>query len=401
MTAEPPERVLHVLNGASGGAAATTIGLIEGLTARGIESSAVCHDAGSSDDRDRLSQVVSGRVQFTHLWWWNRRTRARWQTRPALDVRESIRTGRGARSGRAVEQFARDQRADLIHTNTILTPEGAIAARAIGLPHVWHLREMVGRGHPFRFWFEPRFFSRRVGPNCDVLVANSDAALSLVARWLPDGKAAVVANGLDLTPFLDIGVRSETPLVVGMVANLTSRWKRHDLFIEAAARVKTDVPLHFVLVGTDPALDGGTDPYAEGLHQRVDELGLSTRFTFAGHQPDPVETMKGIDILLHPCGDESFGRIAVEAMAAGRPVVGVAAGGIGEVVEQEVTGLLVPPGDVDGLARAVEALAADPDRRQAMGAAGRRRAVDTYGIDAMVDGMVDVYRRAIEMHRGR
>jgi glycosyltransferase involved in cell wall biosynthesis len=392
--AAAPRRVLHVLNAAVGGAAESTVALVEGLRELGVESAAVCHVVGDADTT-RLRAAVDGRLLTTRLWWWNRRIRTPWWKRPLLDLRESLYTGRGHRSAAAVERFAREQQVDLVHTNTILTPEGAFAARRLGLPHVWHLRELVGPGAPFRFWFEPRFFARRVVPWCDVLVANSSVTARRVEGWLPPGFCTVVSNGIDLAPFDGVDPPSgRSPVVVTMVANLTSRWKRHDVFVEAAARVDRDLDVRFVLAGSDPA----DDPYARGLHALVEDRGLADRFEFAGFDADVRGVMARTDVLAHPCELESFGRIAVEAMAAGRPVVGVAGGGIGDIVDPGVTGLLAPPGDATALAAAIEDLVRDPERRMAMGRAGRRRAEEHFSLEAVVAGVLGAYRRAIERH---
>jgi glycosyltransferase involved in cell wall biosynthesis len=388
--------VLHVLNSPVGGAAESTVQLIEGLADRGIESVAVCHDSGSRQDFTRVQDAVGGRLHRTRLWWTNRRLRADWWKRPLIDVRESLRTGRGARSGRIVTEVARLEQVDLIHTNTILTPEGAIAARSLGLPHVWHLRELVGSGSPFRFWREPHYFGSRVARHCDVLVANSPGALERVRSWLPAGLAVMVPNGIDVGAFTDaVPPIDRTPVTVGMVANLTSRWKRHSLFVDAAAQVDRSLDVRFVLVGNDPP----GDRYAEGIHREVEESGLADRFTFVGFHEDVPALMADLDVLVHPAELESFGRIAIEAMAAGRPVVGVAGGGIGEIVVDGVTGRLVPVGDAAALASAIAEVVADPDLRLAWGEAGRQRAAEHYSIDAMVDGMVDAYLLALDRHR--
>lgn len=145
-----PKKVLHLLNGAGGGAALSTLGLIDAFQKMGIEACAVCDDAGSPGERQRLHDATRGAVLFTSLYWWNRKIRAATWKRPLIELRQLIRTGWIRRSTDQVVRFAEEQQIDLIHTNTILTPEGGLAARRLGLPHVWHLREMLGPTRPFR-----------------------------------------------------------------------------------------------------------------------------------------------------------------------------------------------------------------------------------------------------------
>src|SRR5687768_12962900 len=114
--------VLHVMNGASGGAAASTRTLATSLRALGIRSSAVCHDAGDVSDRRRLLEAMEGRVLFTPLYWWTRKIRAaRWK-RPLLEGLQACRTGLAFKSTSSVIAFARAVRATLVHTNTFTTP---------------------------------------------------------------------------------------------------------------------------------------------------------------------------------------------------------------------------------------------------------------------------------------
>jgi glycosyltransferase involved in cell wall biosynthesis len=388
------------MNNPAGGSAESTLTLIEDLADAGIESSVVCHATGSAEAMAAVDAAVQGRLLVTRLWWWNRRTRAMWWRRPLADLRESVRTGRGRRSAASIEPWARAQGIDLVHTNTILVPEGARVAGALGVPHVWHLRELIGPGHPYRFWNEPRFLSHRVATGCQVLVANSEASLATVAPWLPDDLARVVPNGIDTAGFARIADPSNhDPLVVGMVGNLTSRMKEHDLFVRAAARVRRDLAVRFVLVGHDPVLDGRDDAYAAALHDTVARTGLSDRFEFVGFVDDPARAMAMVDVLVHPCAHESFGRVAIEAMAAGRPVVGVDGGGIGEVVDHEQTGLLVPPGDEVGLARAIERLAVEPETRRRLGDAGRAVARHRYDRAIHAEGIRAAYEDASRRHR--
>ena len=168
----PPAKVLHVLNGASGGAALSTLGLIASLEQLGVASCAVCHTAGTPAERTRLADAVRGEVVFTPLYWWNRKIRYPLVLRPVAEARQVLRTGWTRRSASQVARAAARWGAELIHTNTIVTPEGGLAAAALGLPHVWHVRELIGPGKPYRFWREGRAFGERVARRASRLIAS-------------------------------------------------------------------------------------------------------------------------------------------------------------------------------------------------------------------------------------
>lgn len=386
------------MNAAGGGAALSTLGLIDYLRASGVASSIVCHPLGSPAEREQLAAAVEGRILFTTLYWLTRKTRSSWWKRPIHEVLQWWQTGFIRRSTGAVTCFAKQQQADLVHTNTINNPEGAGAARRLHLPHVWHLRELLGPGQPFRVSFEGARFARYVQPRCSKLVANSNATAALVRDWLPGDWLEVVPNGIDLSRFtLRSSWTRPEPLVVGMVANLTSRWKNHRLLIDAAAHVDRALPIEYRFYGHDPSRAGASDadPYLNELHAAIRMHGLNDRFRFAGHRAAPEQIMAELDILAHPTESESFGRIAVEAMAAGVPVVGIQGGGVGEIVVAEETGLLAAPNSPVELARHIERLARDPALREKFGKAGRRRAEQCYSLFACGQKVMSVYRQAM------
>lgn len=396
MQPSSPTHVLHVLNSASGGAALSTLGIIDYLEKQGIQSSAVCHTGGTEADKQRLIDALNGRVIFTTLYWTNRKLRAPLWKRPFIEARQLVTTGATLKSGRTVADFAHLHKIDLIHTNTILTPEGAYAAQALKLPHAWHLRELLGPGNPFRLPFEGARFGTYLKKRCSALIANAHRTAEIVRPWMPTGLLRVVPNGIDLTDFLRIprAVASNKKVVIGMVGSLTSRWKKHALFIEAAALVDRNLPVEFRIYGEDPSHNGTVpgDAYVDALRSSITHYQLADRISFRGHVSNPAAIMSELDILCHPADGESFGRIVAEAMAAGLPVVGVRGGGVGELVDDEITGLLADIDNAQELARHLETLIGNPQTRHNLGIAGRKRAVEHYSIDACGTAILAVYR---------
>jgi glycosyltransferase involved in cell wall biosynthesis len=394
-----PRKVMHVLNSPTGGAALSTLGLIEAFRAHGIAACAVCHDAGSRQEREALREATRGEVRFTNLYWWNKKIRtSRWR-RPLSELRQGLRTGWARRSSALVAEATRLYGADLIHTNNIVTPEGGLAARQLGLPHVWHLRELLGPGKPYRLPYEGSAFGRYMAAHCSKLVANSHVTAALVRSWVSDELLAVVLNGIDISRFRPKTQAAPSGrVVVAMVGNLTTRWKKHALLVEAATRVDRSLPIQWRIYGHDPSR-GGTvrgDSYVDALHARLAAAGIADRFVWPGHVADPPEIMAQIDVLVHPADGESFGRVAVEAMAAALPVVGVRGGGLAEIVVPGVTGLLAGIDDPDDLADCITRVVRDAALRDTLGRAGRERAVTHYSLEACTAAMLDVYQQAMD-----
>ena len=303
-------------------------------------------------ERQRLHDATRGAVLFTPLYWWNRKIRAALWKRPLIELRQLIRTGWIRRSTDQVARFADEQQVDLIHTNTILTPEGGLAARRLGLPHVWHLRELLGPGHPFRLSMHGSKLRSYLERHASLVVANSHVAAATAGDSIAPEMLRIVPNGIDLRAFTP---RRGMPAagrrrVVAMVGAVTSRTKKHALFIEAAAQAGAcgaGRGISHLRPRSDRRRQRAAhDRYAEQIHALAARFfGSSDRFRFCGHVADPARIMSEIDILVHPADNESFGRVAVEAMAAGLPVIGVRGGGIAEIVVDGETGLLAAPND--------------------------------------------------------
>jgi glycosyltransferase involved in cell wall biosynthesis len=125
---------------------------------------------------------------------------------------------------------------------------------------------------------------------------------------------------------------------------------------------------------------GGDGPEMESLRRLIEELGLAEEVTLLGSLAEEVylEEMRGADVFALASDAEPMGVVYMEAMACGKPAVGTAAGGVGEVITDGVDGLLVPPGDPAALAGAIGRLIDEPELRKRFGEAGRRKVVSDF-----------------------
>jgi L-malate glycosyltransferase len=179
----------------------------------------------------------------------------------------------------------------------------------------------------------------------------------------------------------ELGVTSEA--VVVHSSNLRPV-KRIDLLLEAAARVRPRESFRLVVLAGEEF-----EPFAADVRR----LGLEGRVVVLQRVPDIEEYLQAADLGLFSSDSESFCLSILEAMCFGCPSVATRVGGIPEVVEDGVSGILVPPGDAVALARSVEALVSDTSRRAAMGAAAERRAHERFSADVIVPHYEALYRR--------
>jgi len=164
------------------------------------------------------------------------------------------------------------------------------------------------------------------------------------------------------------------------------REKGHSVLLEAIARLSDrGIPVQLDLVGDGTLLDA--------LRARARELGVEDRVTFAGAvgQDRIQDHYRRADAFCLPSLGEGIPVVLMEALASGLPAVASNTMGIPELIEDGVTGLLVPAGRPDELAAAVERLAADPALRRALGERGRRKVIDEYDLDHGVDQLRDAF----------
>ena len=283
------------------------------------------------------------------------------------------------------------RRHDCLHANSqkafvVACLAGALARR----PVIWDLNDLLTPAHFSRTNIRldvvlANYCSARV-------IANSRAsAEALVAQGGRRDKVRVVYNGIQSTPFDTVSTADLAALhqelgingapAIGLFGRL-AEWKGQHVAIAAIAEIPD---VHLLLVGD--ALFG-EQAYAMRLRRQVAALGLTDRVHFLGFRPDIPQLMQFSQIVLHTSiAPEPFGRVIVEGMLASRPVVATRAGGVEEILEDGVTGLMVEPGDPQALEQALRGLLDDPARAARIAMAGRADAEARFTVEAMVGGM--------------
>lgn len=289
-------------------------------------------------------------------------------------------------------KMLRGNSADVIHMHTSHagTP-GGLAARLAGTP-VRILSRRVDfsvRGNPLR--------KAKYEWGIDRIIAVSDGIREVLVRdGIRPEKISVIRSGIDLTAFdpalprekfrKELGLDDQTPLI-GTVGHFADH-KGHRYLIEAAPTVIERIPpARFVLVG-EGAL-------RQALEARAAGLNLGNRVIFTGFRHDIPSILAALDLFVLPSHLEGLCTSLMDAMAMKKPVVAARTGGVPEVVEDGVTGRLVPPRDSAALAEAVVALMADPGLRTRMGEAARQRVEMRFSAELMVDETERVYNEVL------
>jgi glycosyltransferase involved in cell wall biosynthesis len=303
-----------------------------------------------------------------------------------------------ARSLVFLTRFFRRFRPHIVHTHTAKAGAiGRLAARLTGVPVVVH----TYHGHVFHGYFSRPMTSlflaveRSLARSTSRLLTVSESVKRELERYRigRPGQVAVLPLGLDLDRFLtcearggelrrELGLGDRSPLV-GVVARLVPI-KRHQDFIAASALVAVRIPdAMFLIIG-----DGERRAELEALVRRQ---GLAERVKFLGWRQDLDRIYADLDAVVLTSANEGSPVSLIEAMAAACPVVATRVGGVPDLVEHGVSGLLGRAGDPAATAEAIATLLADPERRRALGQAGRKRVRDAYGIDRLVSDMDRLY----------
>jgi len=272
---------------------------------------------------------------------------------------------------------------DLIHSNNLKTHLMLAQCKYAGAPIVWHLHDYISNRSLIR-----RLLQRQTRSASHAL-AVSESVKQDWSRVMPDLAIGALYNAVDIKrfspqavdgSFLDRLATTSTgrpvpatlsdPIRIGLVATY-AKWKGHDIFIQAAARLPERLGnrnVLFYIVGGPIYATAGSQWSARELSAQITAAGLDQRMRLVPFQADTADVYRALDVVVHASTrPEPFGLTIVEAMACGKAVISAAAGGAAELVENEVSAMTVAPGDIDALSVALARLAGDGSLRERLG----------------------------------
>ena len=306
---------------------------------------------------------------------------------PPLGTGSTLSKLRCFRAASCLRRITKRIQPNIIHANNIHAMAiSSVLHRTGGSRLIWHARDLPRRRRLLDAWCMAR--AERI-----VAVSNS-VKDRLVEIGGNDEKIDVVHNGVDavddIMPVSKAGASNFTFACVGQIV----RWKNQKAFLEAAELVHQKLThARFLLVGSD--LFDRRDSYEAELRALIKSRQMSY-VERIGWQTDMKAIWQQVDCLVHTAMMEPFGRVLIEAMARGKPVVAFASGGPTEIVADGCTGLLVPFGDVQGLSKAMLRMASEPGLATTMGVNAKRCVLTEFSSDRAADGVMAVYRKVLE-----
>jgi glycosyltransferase involved in cell wall biosynthesis len=250
-----------------------------------------------------------------------------------------------------------------------------------------------------------------------ILAVSKASGQSLVDIGIPAGKVQVLYNGIDVERYqfnpegakavrAELGIAPDTSVIL-LPGRLRSSKGQAELMQAVALLKERGRDVLALLVGRDDPRDrsSGGRPYRPYLEQLRDELGVADRVQFVEHRSDITAVMSAADIVTIPSSlqePEPFGLVVVEAMACGRPVIGTRSGGISELIDDGVSGLLVPENTpvAEGLANAIEQILTDAELRGQLETNAPKHVKAHFSQERMVQDAARFYESLTEEHPG-
>lgn len=281
---------------------------------------------------------------------------------------------------------------DVIHANS-LSMSMLTGLLENLVPRIGHIRDILSLSKN----------AIRVLNQNDLLIAVSHATRDYhVAQGLDPVKLRVVYNGLSPQLFsgdttAPLNIRKELSLpedtLLAMTVGQIGLRKGLDVLVRAIDLVAPKLPhLDFLIVGERSSAKAESVEYEANLHAGLEESGLSHRVHWLGYREDVPQLMAEADLLVHAAHQEPLGRVLLEAAAVGLPIVATDVGGTGEIVQNQESARLVPPGDENELAIGIWELATDHELRETFRTNARRRAETQFTAETAADRLMDAWQ---------
>lgn len=362
------------------GAEICLLNLIKGLDKRIFEPVVLFPETGPLHEEIKRLNI---KTYVSPLEWWIRGSRSYGLI--GSDIRSRVTT---------IQKILRQEKPTIVHTNTSAVWEGALAAAFEGIPHIWHLHEII-EGHPSLTPFFPiPFFYSLIDLLSDQVIVVSDSVRQRIKGFAHPEKINLIFNGVETSPFdskedktlrEELGLPSEHMIVVTIGSLIPE--KDYDALIDAAALVKKsgEDTVTFVIVGW------GSPKAVQSLSKMIESRGVRDSVCYLGYRRDIDHILNGSDIVVIPSLSEAFSLVVLEAMRAGKAVITTNCGGPSEIVQDGHTGFIVPVHDPQGLANKILTLNKDKTRRLQMGLNGRDRFDKDFKVEKFTEKISNLY----------
>ena len=297
----------------------------------------------------------------------------------------------------AIVCIIKQEKIDIVHTNTSTIIDGALGAAIARRPHIWHLHEILKDNPAFRHIIP----LNKVFKNITTLSHKIVSVSTTVDKQITTGekeRRCIIHNGIN-TGYEkrvrgsirgELGLNDDISLILSIGAIIEE--KGYEYLIDAIPDIVSQYEkVHFLIVG--PVIDSLLH---DNIKKKVCQMGIAKYITFLGYRDDVPEILQEADLFVMPSVKEAFPLSLLEAMAAGMPVVATKCGGPEEIVIDGETGYLVPSCCGNALKDAILTLLKEKDRAEQMGKNGKRRVEENFGLNTFIERWQKLYEEIEE-----
>jgi len=382
--------VLH--SSRKGGAERVNLELIDGLKNKGIQCFAILPSYGPLLEELKKRNVPLKVIKYK--WWMREEGSPRWKraVRLILNLIKTI----------SVVGQVKKWKADIVYSNTITICIGAFAAKLLHIPHIWHIHEFGYEDYRLCFDLGRKIALNIMKQLSDVCIVSSKAVREKYRKFIPDQKIKLIYYAVCVTNESSCRILKikkqlqEASGIKCMIVGSLHEGKHQEDAIKAIGKLideKIDVRLYIV--------GEGELKYKQYLESLIIKGNLENHIKFLGYIDNPFPIIQQADILLMCSRKEAFGRVTVEGMKAGKPVVGADSGGTKELIRDHYNGFLYTFGDYHGLAEKVKYLCQHPDEAKQMGENGKQWALEKFNIEHYTREVLTVLRRLIDQKKNK
>jgi len=281
---------------------------------------------------------------------------------------------------------------NIVYTNTSTIISGAIAAKILNIPHIWHFREFGEEDYGYYYDLGPKLSKSITKYLADQFLANSFAVRNKYSEFIPDDKINVLyesyfeVNTTNINEHPEIKSNFFNCIMIGTLHEAKGHF---DSLKALAAIVQRYSNINLYIVGT------GDNNYKNNLIEFISTNRLVDNIVFTGHLNYPGHLLSKCDCLLMCSRNEAYGLVTLEAMKLGIPVIGTNSGGTAELIDNKKTGLLYEPGNIKELTEKLEILIKDKDYRLLLGKNARNKAIKYFDPQNYIDSTYDIILKVI------
>ena len=258
---------------------------------------------------------------------------------------------------------------EIVYTNTITVCVGALAAKILKLPHVWHIHEFGYEDHSLIFDFGTNLSLWFMNNFSDIVIANSHAVAEKYKKYIPLSKIKVIYYSVNVPKDLipnKMNLQKDKKIRCAIVGSLQEGKRQEEAILAMKELINKGVESELLIIGK------GDLKYEKFLRELVIKNKLLKYVKFLGWFDNPFLIMNAVDVILVCSVCEAFGRVTIEAMKLGKPVIGARSGGTAELIQDGFNGFLYTPGDYRELAEKIFFVYEHPEIAKKIAENGKR-----------------------------